>query len=398
MRRRAAGSALGLALSVALGSVSAGAPGTAATAPKPLQPARTIKPESGYFDDVFAVDAEGRRLAAVRTDGATFAKLEVFDLAAAAAAPVSSIDLPTEALAVEALYLVSDGKGIVVIARQGTADAGALWATLLNAAGREVAHVGPAVAFGRPPEPLLVALDRRSAAHGAVTYTVTPYALETLAPAGKPRTYQADGEGMLKAPPARLMGFFRGYTRAVVERPGAYDKKTDVRGAPRTAVLETLAGKLTDESEIADVMAWAAAVRLRAEHPDRGLFAALNPDDAGVDIVDAMGKRVPAELAIPFRLYEPKSLRDQEGPEPGTFRFSLAIDPLNPDALKRRKADLPMLDLYAVDPSQGSSKLRARVFVPRPVTWRAAGGRLVVLKRFKSFTRGGDELQIYDVR
>ena len=57
-----------------------------------------------------------------------------------------------------------------------------------------------------------------------------------------------------------------------------------------------------------------------------------------------------------------------------------------------------MLDVYTTDVAQGAVKLRGRVFTPRPVAWRLRGDTLVVLKRFKSFSRGGDELQIFDLR
>ena len=137
---------------------------------------------------------------------------------------------------------------------------------------------------------------------------------------------------------------------------------------------------------------------LRKDHPDRSLFVELNQDGSGVDVVDAMGKKQPATLAVPFHLYDPKSLRVEEGPAPGALAFGIAVDPLNPDAVKRRKTDLPMLDVYTADVSQGTIKLRGRVFTPRPVAWRMAGDKLVVLKRFKSFSRGGDELQIFDLR
>jgi len=110
-----------------------------------------------------------------------------------------------------------------------------------------------------------------------------------------------------------------------------------------------------------------------------------------------MGKKQPAALAIPFRLYDPKSLLVEEGPAPNRLTFGLAVDPLNPDAVKRRKAELPMLDLYAADASKGTVTLRGRVFTPRPVTYRTRGDTLAVLKRFKSFARGGDELQVFDL-
>jgi hypothetical protein len=38
------------------------------------------------------------------------------------------------------------------------------------------------------------------------------------------------------------------------------------------------------------------------------------------------------------------------------------------------------------------------VFTPRPVTYRVRAHTLVVLKRFKSFARGGDEFQVFELR
>jgi hypothetical protein len=204
--------------------------------------------------------------------------------------------------------------------------------------------------------------------------------------------------GELKAPPFRLLDFEDGYARAVGEAPRAYVKKDDVREPARMATLDTLTGKIVQESAISDVLAWAQAATLRARHPGHEVFAELNQDDSGVDVVDAMGTRHPVELAVPFRLYDAKSLTDQEGPAAGTLYFGLSIDPVNPDAVKRQKADLPMLDVYETKAAESPPVMRARVFTPRRVSWRAGYSKLVVLKRFKSFTRGGDELDVYKLR
>jgi len=367
--------------------------------PKPLEPAQALKPSEGYFDEAFALEPGGARLYLVRTDGATFAKLEVVELANGKT--TSSFDLPKGETAVERLEPLPDGKGVVLFARAGTAEPPALVATLLDGAGKAVAKVGPALAFGRPsapPQDLLLAFDRKPGQHeGDATFTITPYRLETLAPAGKPRTYKTVG-GELKTPPFRILDFVDGYARAVGERPRSYVKKDDVREPARMATLDTLTGKVTQEAEIADVLAWAQAGTLRARHPGRAVFAELNQDDSGVDVVDAMGTRRPVELAAPFRVYDAKSLADQEGPEAGAFYFGIAVDPLNPDAIKRQKAELPMLDLYGAKARQESPAWRGRIFMPRNVTWRAGWGKVVVLKRFKSFTRGGDELDVFQLR
>jgi hypothetical protein len=406
--RSAAAAALPLALVLAPAAhrpaVAVGSAGVL----KPLQPKRIVKPADGYFADAFAVDAGARHAAVVRTDGATFAKLEIVDLATGAV--TASADVPGEVQALDRLEVLPDAKGVVVIARVGSGEITLLSAWLVDPAGRVAGKVGPAAGFGRPArspddrgDDLLIAFDRKTGEGGAATYTVTPHQLATLAPLGKPRVYRAGAGGEVKGLAVRLLGFFDGYARAVGERVGAAPRDDGSGGGPpttaRMVVVNTLTGKITDEAEVADATAWMALTRQRLEHPDRGVFAALNPDDGGVDIVDAMGRKQPAKLAVPFNLYDPKSLRDQEGPEQGAFYFSIAVDPLNADAVKRRKPDLPMLDLYAADLAKGltAPRLRGRVFTPRPVSWRAGYDKLVVLKRLRSFSRGGDELQVYDL-
>jgi hypothetical protein len=385
---RAPAGALAIALAL-------GAPARAAPGPRLLEPRRVIKAAEGTFADAVGLDGQGGRVAVVRSDGISFAKLEVID--ADTSAIVSSFDLAPNLPAVDRLEITPPGAGVVVVA----GEPGALRAWLVDGGGRVAGPVGPAGSFGFPPSaPLVVAFDRREGLGGSVTYTVSPYKVATLAPAGDARAFRAAADGDLESPaptpPFRILGFFDGYARALGERPG-----------PRQAVLDTLTGKISKGAAIADPLRWAEAARQLPDHPDRQWFAALNQARDGVDVVDAMGKRQPAELAVPFGLYDPRSLRDQEGPEPGTLYFGLSIDPVNPGALKRRKPDMPMLDIYvaaAGEMSAGTSRkmqpgtrLIARVFTPRAVTWRVGYGKLVVLKRVKHPARAGDELQIYDV-
>ena len=380
------------------------AAGSSTKGPKPLEPKQTLKPPAGegYFDDVFALDADGKRVAVIRTDGATFSKLEIFDTASAK--PLGGFDLPRNLFPTE-MELLAGNAGVVIIGRDKPDDLAPLYAFRFDGSGKTVGKVGPATAFGRPPADgtarakLLVAFTRKLGAKGAeATFTVAPYDVTTLAPAGKQRVHHVDVSGELKPPGVRFIGFYDGYTRVFSERPGAYDKAGDVRGPSKMAILDAISGKVEKEGAIADFMGWAQTGQLRQDHLDRSIFVELNEDGSGVDVVDAMGKKQPATLAVPFHLYDPKSLRVEEGPAPGQLTFGLAIDPTNKDAVQRQKVDLPMLDVYSADVTNGSAKLRARVFVPRPIVWRSRADLLVVLKRWKSFSRGGDELQIYGLQ
>ena len=107
----------------------------------------------------------------------------------------------------------------------------------------------------------------------------------------------------------------------------------------------------------------------------------------------------PPTLAVPVPPLRSEVAARRGGPDAaGKLTFGDRGRPAEPGRRsQRQKVDLPMLDVYTTDVAQGAVKLRGRVFTPRPVTWRSRGDTLVVLKRFKSFSRGGDELQIFDL-
>lgn len=374
------------------------------SAPKPMEPRHVLKPPpgDGYFDDVFAIDADGKRVALIRTDAATFSKLEIHDTTSGK--PAGGFDVPKNLVPTE-MELLPGNAGVVIVGRETADELAPLYAYRFDGAGKPTGKVGPATAFGRPPADgsarakLLVAFTRKLGSKGAeATFTVAPYDVTTLAPAGKPRVHKVDVSGDLKPPGVRLIGFYAGFTRMLSERPGDYDKKTDVRQQSKMAVVDAISGKVEKEGPIADVIGWAQTGQLRQQHMGRSVFVELNDNGSGVDVVDAMGKKQPLSLAVPFHLYDMKSLRVEEGPAAEQLTFALAVDPVNKDAVERQKADLPMLDVYSADAGTGTAKLRGRVFTPRPVTWRSRADVLVVLKRWKSFSRGGDEVQIYELR
>ena len=169
---------------------------------------------------------------------------------------------------------------------------------------------------GRARASLLVAFTRKLGDEGrrGDLHGRRPYDVTTLAPAGKPRVHKVDVTGELKPPGVRFIGFFDGYTRVLGERPGEYDKKADVRQPSKMAIIDAISGKVEKEGPIADIAGWAQTGQLRQQHLGRSVFVELNEDGSGVDVVDAMGKKQPATLAVPFHLYDPKSLRVEEGP------------------------------------------------------------------------------------
>src|SRR6476646_10381161 len=101
---RAAGAALALAL--------AGRAVAAAGPPAPMEPRRLVKPGGGWFEEALGLEPGGARAALVRTDDATFARVEIVDLGTGATA--ASFDLPPAARPVERLELLPGAKEVLV--------------------------------------------------------------------------------------------------------------------------------------------------------------------------------------------------------------------------------------------------------------------------------------------
>ena len=197
----------------------------------------------------------------------------------------------------------------------------------------------------------------------------------------------------------RFIGFYDGYTRVFSERPGDYDKKADVRAPSKMAIIDAISGKV--EKEGADRRLRRAGPRPascgRSTSAGRCSSSSMKTGPVSMWLMRwarSSPRRWPSRSTSTIR----NRCASRKGRPPGQLTFGLAVDPVNKDAVQRQKVDLPMLDVYSADAASGTAKLRGRVFMPRPVTWRSRADVLVVLKRWKSFSRGGDELQIYDFK
>ena len=208
---------------------------------------------------MFGLDSPARCWRVIRTDGATFAKLEIYDVATGK--PTTSFDLPGTPLLPASLEPLPDGSGAVLVARERPDDAAPVFAFGF-ASGKPVVKVGPTAGFERPPadgtpraEP---AHRRRPQARQGGGGDLHADAVH-LRDAGPRRQAERPTRSTLPASspprPFRFLGFFDGYTRILGERPGAYDKSADVRKPPRMVVVDALTGKVLSEGEIADVLA-----------------------------------------------------------------------------------------------------------------------------------------------
>jgi hypothetical protein len=393
----AAAALLGLGV-LALTPAPGAAEPSASPSPSLAQPAFVYKPARGFIDDPVAIDAEQGRLAVLRTDSASFAQVEIVDLASGKTLRTFKAGSPQQLFD---RLLIAPGGGTVVITRDPRD--GRRSAQYFSPDGRAAGLAGPATEFGttvRGGREQLVGWDRKASA-GKTTYTVTQYQLAGLHKQGA-RVYAAGKDGVLVKPSLKVVGWQDGYAQVMGQKPGGYDKRQDVRQPDKAAVLDALSGGLVKESAIGDVLGWAAAAELRRTRPNRSLMAVLSDEGDAVSLVDSYGRRTPLALQAKVANYQARSLAEQE--EPGTLYFSLSLDPLNPDALARQKADKAYLDLYRVrqEPTGGAAASGGamapvlRVALDdRPVTWVAGDHVVALLRKHKSFSRGGTEIEVY---
>jgi len=356
------------------------------------KPAFVIKADRGFIDDPFAIDDAGERLAVLRTDSASYARVDIVDLGTGATR--SSVKLGDTGALYERVLFAGAG-GVVVITRDP--GEGRRSAQHYSADGKPLGFAGPVTDFavrksgGRT---VLVAWDRRPTSDGGTSFAVAQHQLERLTRIGKSHGYQVGKDGMLAQPRLKLVAWQDGYGQVVGQRPGGYDKKKDVRQPDRAAVFDLLQETFVSETEIGDVLGWTYVAGLRRTRPNRTRLVVVTDEQDGVQLVDATGRKTPMALAVGFDQYDARSLREQE--EADALYFSISIDPLNTAALARRKADPAFLDIYRVPGGTTQATRVLRVTLDdRPVTWVAGARHAAVLRKHKSFSRGGAELEVY---
>jgi hypothetical protein len=389
-----------------------------------VTPFLTLRPQSGLYEGL-TFTADGRSLALLRTDSASRTTLDLVELVPAAR-PVERFHLPPETAALESMVAFAEGS--FAFLRSGDKeDARAL--TVIASDGKKRWEAGNLwqVGFPRKDEASNAAgarsivLVQRTSAGG---WSLTARDPVTGKAASKPRVFDLDGRGLLRGLGLKPISFFADFTRLLAERPGAYDKGKDSRLPSSAVMVEALTGKVLHEAPIEDRFGWALSSQLRAHAVPQGQAIFLRLADNGdashvaLELVDARGLIHPVTLPGNPRIYDRQtlvvegvqaSLNDQ--PHRDRLTFSLAVDPVNPEAVARKKADLAFLDVFELStkdlppgqsPHPGAPEAaplpavrRAHVALSdRPVTWLRDGDTLAVLRRFKSFARGGDQVDI----
>lgn len=365
---------------------------------------KTIAPDRGFVDDTIQFDGAGGRLLWVNSDSDQLCRIKVLDIDQGFA-DINTIDLSKVTLSPTDVQFVLGGEGVFVAYRVGSDEDASKAAVLLNSAGKVKRKFGPATDVRLTTydgDPVVVAYDvrRKRTKKGRVqlTHTIEARKLESGKRVGKKVSFVADENGLVKKLDFRIQYWLDDYLTAVGVKGGAWDRKEDQRSPDVEGRYDVPERMFSKKTPIKDVTTHAQATQIRQEHSNESSFLRVSNDLTALQWHrDGDAARI-IEIRQAFHHYDPKSLQYQLASDGGMY-FSLTIDPVNSDAVARKKADPKWLDLYRVPADGAKAKRVGRILVgKRKVDWVASEEHWAVLYKHVGFSRGGTKLQIYKVK
>lgn len=370
---------------------------TLAAQPRGAQAAPVWKtsPERGFLDDAMAFDSGGQRFAYIHSDSATFTTIKLVDLATRQ--PSGTIDglspkqVPRSLAFSEdgsrLLYLASDAKTETYQARLFDSQSG-------KPIGKPLLGLTWASAIAYQGTPHLAAVVRRGNPARAHRIELSLYSLSEMRRV-KRATIAILADGTLRKPPLRVLYWGPGHLWLVGMKRGGYDKKRDIRLPDAAARYDLITGQIAWTHAPKQLVSWNNAVNLRNDHPYMTQFAHVSNDMQKLLFVDEKNAIHALKTAVPWHHYEPKSLTQKESWRDGALYLSLTIDPVNRDAVAKKKADRERCDIYRVNSDRSLSLLGAILTDKRRFTWAVGNRHIAYLRKLKGFGRGGKTLEIY---
>ena len=351
-------------------------------------------PAEGYVDDAIAFDRDGKRLALLHTDASTFMRLVIVDVATKRqSAPISlgeATRIPARLVFCEAadrlLLQWSDTganlKGIDLIdLKSGKRVRSIKGATTVAV----VEHQG---------QPAVIWTKVKRHPSGASTTTVELLRGKDLRPLRR-RTLTLKADNTLGRPALELLYWEPGRASFVGTRRGRYDRKRDVRLPSEAVRVDSLTLKELWKHTPQDLVRWSKALQLRQQH--RGQFSFVHVDEAltHLSLIGRDNGLTEIRTPVPWGLYEHRSLKQDESYAGAKLWFSLTIDPVNAEAVKRKKADVERMDLYALGASGRALPIGRVLTQKRDFVWKVGQGHFAYLHKLRGFDRGAKTIELF---
>jgi hypothetical protein len=271
------------------------------------------------------------------------------------------------------------------------------WFVVANEGSRRAAIIDPAGRIRRQTG----AFDDCELSHSPnalVTYsqkrlpTGDRYSIQTYRPDGSTIAVKAlvvtpggtiDGDAS-----ATFLGFANSHLQAMVQIPGAYNRRTDAREPPKFALYDVMKGKTGPGKMPPKLDTFLDYIRKRAEKPDLDAVIVLAAGQSGFELVGPGEKVRPLNLAT--KQYDVLSLQQfQVG---SRVVFSLVAD--RPQTGNMEEEGRYSQAFFSLEPASG--KVTALGEIPlsdkHPCPWSAGGNKIAVLRKAAD---GGREIVIY---
>jgi hypothetical protein len=375
------------------------------------QPLVTAVAPKGFVDDVVAV--EGDRVAYVIADGTNAAALHIAQVGKSAAeeqiVDISTITLQPTVLAFvgQRIFVagMTDGNkqvaGLVELSsKDKRKPAGS---TLYRVAAAD--HIGLIVRDGKQR----IAVHRQADKTGATTHTVELLAVENGRRVAQGKPLVVDVSGHDKKLDFRVNHWSDGWTKAYGVKAGEWDKKEDQKAPDQEATLDLVTGKIV-RKKVEDLFEQKRRFAALADAQGKLDFLRMPPNAAAIELWRA-GKMSTLTLDQKLTDYDPKSMQGVVNAD-GSGWLALKVDPVNAEAVARKRADPEYLDVFKIA-ADGKAVRKARVLAkgvrhrfgaaPKQETPAASGGggndqQFWLIERNAGFERGGKKLTLYQLQ
>jgi hypothetical protein len=350
-------------------------------APKQLKPSGKVTSTEGLLHDAFAFDETGRKLATIQFT----AKGSVQLLVGPPGGKPHITDISSFTSTPEKILGLSG-----------------YWFVVSNEGRRRAAIIDPSGRIRRTTQSFddcevsmspkaFVAFSEKNEPEGKRRFTIQAYKPDggTLMLADV--VIEGDGN-VAGSGGATFLGFTNSHFSAMVERPGAYNRKTDVRQPPQFAILDVKSNKVGPGKTPPKLANFLDYVRKRGEKPDLPAVIVLAEGRNGYELVGPGEKVRTLNLTVPVQDYDPTTLQQR-------WIGNRVVFSLLADRPGRKKGDMNeemrfALDFFSLDPASAKVTVLGEVGLPnrQPYPWSAGGNKIAVQRKTED---GNKEILIY---
>jgi len=180
---------------------------------------------------------------------------------------------------------------------------------------------------------------------------------------------------------AVFLGFTQSHFAAMVQVPGAYNRKTDVRQPPQFALYDIKSGKIGPGKLPPKLENFLDYVRKRSEKPDLAAVIVLADGQKGYELVGPGEKVRPIDLTVPTQDYDQSSLQQRQ--VGSKVVFSLVADRPMQKRGDMAESGRYALAFFSLDPASGKVSVIGEIPLPdkQPYPWSAGGNKIAISRK-----------------